>query len=1112
MSHEDNIDINQIYNITKPSLYIIWVSVLSLIIPSHRRVIMIEDEARRQEDRGSDVVGQEPTKESPTAPDLSVEGGDDTVAKESLDPKSVTPKKRTTRKRTPKTDVPESECKKVTLPELAAPQTTEEAKSETSSTEPDVPKPDTISIDDVKSGEHVESPDEELAGEEPQEIDMSKVEVDKDGIPILTSDDIRILKTSGMTVSDNWNLEVKSARDEIKRIDHETSDEYQDSVIKDMQDEIDRHKNNKELSDTDRERKIKICQDIIDAMPRFNAKTRRNYAELRKSSIMMIAAYQLVARKDVKEIVKSGALLALVSSSAIRAFRVEFLSLYGEVNEIEVSKENKDKIDEIEKSVREPAKKRGMIYGTLIQTFASIRQAIMSGSIDEEMKKSFRELIDTLITTIKSDKDYTLNETALNDIDMLERTKSFVFVSTLEVDQAITETENVLGELDNILNDSAQDIENIRWLDMADATERMQQEGIVPTMLRYADMLNGHRQTIMAHRRESMLTSQYFESLGTTFFHAICTFVRDSFDSEFNAIKANLNNVTIFPNNLLYALRGLKNNDLPAEWKKGYDSENNFLPMLSSAIESGECEGYFDAIKALDGLFDPNNATTRNFLISRMDNVAANMMEKNAPILRTMDKKVMSGAKARKTAEKQLQLSFSSSFIRIFSEILKSIMPDDGSERKQPDLGSLISMLTHNDIGGNLMKAFVHLNEVFNKNMGKDFGSDCLRYLVNEYILSQLMIIGCREDETPTEHIRRRTKELVHKSMSTFFTEKLDINIARQNLIKIVTELATKTIATVININDALGKEYDQKRVMEKTEQVEKTRPMTEGERRDAEARKRKAIKKAKRLEKQASEAVRQLIGYSTFASNPSKLTLSGWVIVDNRNAFHLTVKDDHVRIVFSTLNKLIQEHAEGLVRDLKPEEVIKHVDNIVASLCEFSVDTTHPYTRKTMTVPFNNTPMTKIYETISSKIPGFDSTTKVVTSFEVTSRDTLTLKSEAIGHKLTPMSYLVDFVCVDGTFSIKDVEIPKKPDPITPSETQKERPRMEHHHTDQSQKPYTGNRRHKRSFDDYYREMKYGSPYGTSSDLVPHEITDAPSKMGGILRDPRDIKRKNRR
>ena len=187
---------------------------------------------------------------------------------------------------------------------------------------------------DISTLPHVKSP-EEVEREELEkniEIDLSKIEKDEEGIPVIKNEDIRILEKTNI-VDKSYRVAIELAKELIKDSKEKLSDEFQEDTEKSLLEYIDQL-NEKLNSLVNEEEKNKIKKDIeetkeaINSLPKYNETVKNELNTTIKDSINLLAMYQNVARKEINDLKKDGSLLALINQMSYNNFVKYYIDIY----------------------------------------------------------------------------------------------------------------------------------------------------------------------------------------------------------------------------------------------------------------------------------------------------------------------------------------------------------------------------------------------------------------------------------------------------------------------------------------------------------------------------------------------------------------------------------------------------------------------------------------------------------------------------------------------------------------------------------------------------------------------------------------------------------------
>lgn len=170
-------------------------------------------------------------------------------------------------------------------------------------------------------------------------IDMSKIVMDKDGIPEFTHEDAVKLRDSDIVLSD-FEFEIRESRNIIKAIRNELDEKGQEIREKNCKEQIEKidarlkeiealkeeeltDEIKKEKSDIETAKSI-FATEITD-LPKYNEKIKNELLRREANAKKHIATYQNIARHDLGQLQNDGTIVGLVSSTANTAFAQAFV-------------------------------------------------------------------------------------------------------------------------------------------------------------------------------------------------------------------------------------------------------------------------------------------------------------------------------------------------------------------------------------------------------------------------------------------------------------------------------------------------------------------------------------------------------------------------------------------------------------------------------------------------------------------------------------------------------------------------------------------------------------------------------------------------------------------
>ena len=170
-------------------------------------------------------------------------------------------------------------------------------------------------------------------------IDMSKIVMDKDGIPEFTHEDAVKLRDSDIVLTD-FEYEIRESRNIIKAIRNELDEKGQEIREKNCREQIEKIDarlkeiealKEEELTDEIKKEKFDIetaksifATEITD-LPKYNEKIKNELLRREANAKKHIATYQNVARHDLGQLQNDGTIVGLVSSTANTAFAQAFV-------------------------------------------------------------------------------------------------------------------------------------------------------------------------------------------------------------------------------------------------------------------------------------------------------------------------------------------------------------------------------------------------------------------------------------------------------------------------------------------------------------------------------------------------------------------------------------------------------------------------------------------------------------------------------------------------------------------------------------------------------------------------------------------------------------------
>ena len=170
-------------------------------------------------------------------------------------------------------------------------------------------------------------------------IDMSKIVMDKEGIPEITRDDIERIKQTDLAISD-FEFEIRESRDVIHAIRNELDVKGQDAREKLCKEQIE--KINARLKEIEALKEEELTEEIkkekadienaksvyateITELPKYNEKIKHELERREANAKKHIATYQNIARHELGQLQNDGTIVGLISSTANTAFAQAFV-------------------------------------------------------------------------------------------------------------------------------------------------------------------------------------------------------------------------------------------------------------------------------------------------------------------------------------------------------------------------------------------------------------------------------------------------------------------------------------------------------------------------------------------------------------------------------------------------------------------------------------------------------------------------------------------------------------------------------------------------------------------------------------------------------------------
>jgi post-segregation antitoxin (ccd killing protein) len=746
------------------------------------------------------------------------------------------------------------------------------------------PKKETVENHQIENKEGINTINEDVTsdsvitdeGEIEVPIDFSKVKLDSEGIPEITKRDIYIIKESGFAF-DGFELQINVAKSEIERIKHESDLDYQNEIegfhkqqiielqeqLKDLTDET------KIKSITDQ---IQTNSDIINSLHKNSNETKKQFEEIRKSSINLLASYQLVAREDVGNLIKDGTIISVISTSAIQSFIKMYTDLYLKEKNIDIDK--LEEIITIKKQIKEFEEKSSKLSSVFVpikeyqnlldhkefinkfinytniefeenkvnlaidelnvdklkeykdndilkkvllsQYFNKLIKLIEENdnlnkeldiNLSEDSKKIINDKIEQLKITITSvrydlNKEYNeLKDTFNKDLKEFDKIQpQFLSLKNIQKEYEsfpnlfdirpefndyrlnfVKDKEDKYNEIHKEISFRNNLIESIKNKYVSNLYKDMKKEGLALSILKYSILLDKYKTEYC--KSISYPLYQYHDILSDKTYYMIKSFIKNSEESEFNFNKNNINNITLFLNNLLQYLTDLNNDTVNIEWKKNFDEHGEIQRVWNENKDIfTKLHNQFNDVK--DSVLD---IIDKSSVFWKHLNTTSGEMVK---YIDDLDNKEAKKQSIKDRYRKHLKAGYFSSFLLSSKELFNAYNKDENIPLDKIDKSKtnrFFNNFFHNTLGYNIIYTFMDIAEKmknYNKNLRID--KNCLQYLFHEFILSEWSIKQAAPKQTAYELIKNKTKEIIFKSSDTYFMKDMDVDYARKELITYV--------------------------------------------------------------------------------------------------------------------------------------------------------------------------------------------------------------------------------------------------------------------------------------------------------------------------------------
>jgi hypothetical protein len=730
------------------------------------------------------------------------------------------------------------------------------------------------------------------------ELDLSKIEFDKEGIPVLKYEEREAIKKSGLA-GPSFTAEISSARDTIIYTRKELDITNQEKIEKETIEKINELENElvqENITKEDIEVKkalIEVFKNLVDNLPKNNEEVKKLLEEQLDSSIKVIATYQSIARKDIGDLVNDGSLVSLISNIAVTNFAQSYIDEYLEYNEFKFSSDKQyEKID-MDLTLKE-----------------------------KESEKLTKELDELNKISPKSPKvkkgeeiDHEIQEKYNEDYKIWEEKAAKIRKEKEEVDKESKELTSLLNKYVD---------ENI----YEPIKERIRKQGLAITMIEYGNMVERKRSKLL--QNINYLSPYYLENVSNSFYFLIKSLIRKNIADEFNIVKTNVNNISIFQNHILHYLESLFNNKVTEEWALKFDEHSELKKF------------YYENEKEISQYFTRYNDSKVDFYKLMKDNslfmrtVEANGMYLLTDFNKKQEKLEKNNSKLKNKYKDHLYIGFQNQFIVGLKDYLIKIKEKDESE----SLNKFYETYMHNTLGGNLINGFLYFKEKLSTDYSNKFlADDCMQYLFHEFILSMWTLKSCESNKVPIDFMKEKVKTIIFKSANFAFMNKMDLNVARGRLFKIVLETATTVNNNIGSMykkqEDELRDEYNKRINNPLKEEVSLTPKKLTDKEKELEIQKKRKLQKKK--EKGNSEARKFMLDinrwfYNNFGEDKRpNMDLNGFAFLpyndsklyDCRIAFKVVIEKDNECSLYINCYKMCKNKDNVLLHEALLKELL---------------------------------------------------------------------------------------------------------------------------------------------------------------------------------------------
>lgn len=678
--------------------------------------------------------------------------------------------------------------------------------------------PDSLPTSAIVDG-HI--PDNTYDESEPElKIDLSTIEFDKHGVPVLTAADKAKIQQSGFA-SDSFAIEIQSAAASIKRCIQELDEEqqhkdeilYQEKIVE-LQHELkqyqETHKINEETQKEidSKNDEIKMFKELIDALPINNPEQKKLLEEEKASSIDLIATYQHISRKTIDDLVKDGSLLALVSNATTTSFVSSYIEEYNKRNDINL--ETDELLTELNTKLEEYSKHRAEPDITYLQGLYAVRDECIvyadfkTGEEDEEGEPKYEQRRDMSDITLEQKK-------AFDAICSVVTRLSFAHpLDSPEFEPDLAKQIKLYEDVVETHNEKMSEIENAIATQKGNLTSHIKQNmiknGLYTSLIQYALYAESSRSEY--GRNINFLNYQYVDIVVDHFYRLIKDLTGKNIDAEFAVVKQNVNNISMNQNNLIHYIEMLHDNTLDVEWAENFDPQSQLKQF------------YFENEEMFKTLID-NYREQKKILFKIIKGYptflkqAEIMINHCVTYITDFNKKAKSNIKIKDKYFKYLTVGFYDQILHGFQTFVKAsdALAQEhsiGTNEKTPEeedkylddaIRPLYSTLLHNILGFNIIASFMHFKEYFKQHYNNAYlASDCVKYLFHEFSLSLIMFKNLKKEQVPIDYIKTVLKDTSFQSTTFDLEKNIDINESRKTMFNV---LFTSVTAILNDINSA---------------------------------------------------------------------------------------------------------------------------------------------------------------------------------------------------------------------------------------------------------------------------------------------------------------------